>query len=59
MARQSIRGAEVFAQNMFECRVEFGEVEQPPCLLSVEVARFLEVGQVFMVSEDPDCSGGS
>jgi hypothetical protein len=51
-AGQGIRAGEEFTGNMGNFEVKVSEVEKPTSLLSVEVERFAEVDEVFMVGED-------
>ena len=58
-AGQGIRGAEIFPWNVFESKVELRQVEQPPGLAAIQIARLSEVSQVFVVCEDLDRGGGA
>ena len=55
---QGIRGTKVFPRDVLEGEVEFGEVKQPLRLSPIQIAGVSEIGQVFVVREDPDSSGG-
>ena len=59
MAREGISAGEEFSRDVDHFQVEVGEVNEPTGLLSVEVLGGMEVGEVFMVSEDLDWEGGS
>ena len=58
-AKEGIRAGKEFAWDMDHFQVEVCEVDEPTGLSSVEVLGGMEVGEVFMVSEDLDWEGGS
>ena len=43
LARQGIRGAEIFARDVFKCQVELRQVEQPSGLVAIQVTRLAKV----------------
>ena len=57
--RQGIRTSEELSRDMDHFQVKVGEVNKPTGLSSIEVLGGMEVGQVFMISEDLDWEGGS
>ena len=58
-ARQGIQSADIPAWNVFKGKIELGQVEQPPGLSVIQIARLAEVSQVLVVSKDSDCGGGT
>ena len=57
--RQGVRSAEILAQYVLKGEIKFGQVEQPPGLLVIQIVRLVEVGQVLVISKDFDCGGGT
>ena len=57
--REGVRASKEFSWDVDHFQVEVREVDEPTGLLSVEVLRGTEVGEVFVVGEDLDREGGS
>ena len=58
-SRQGIWSAEILAWNVLKGKIEFGEVERPSGLPTIQIPRLAEVGQVFVISKDLDCGRGT
>ena len=58
-SRQGIWSAEILAWNVLKGKIEFGEVERPSGLPTIQIPRLAEVGQVFVISEDLDSGRGT
>ena len=58
-AGEGVGASEEFSRDMDHSEVEVGKVNEPVCLLAIEVLGGMEVGEVFMVSEDLDWERGS
>ena len=59
LSRKGISGSHLCSQGNFPDDVEVLEKEGPASLMTRELARVLEVGQVLMVSEDGDRMWGA
>ena len=58
-AREGIRSGQEVAQDMDDLQIKVCKVEQPLCLVMVEVLHLSEVCQVLVVGEDLDRERGS
>ena len=58
-AGEGVGASEEFSRDVDHSEVEVGEVNEPACSLAIEVLGGMEVGEVFMVSEDLDWERGS
>ena len=59
MVQQDIRASKEFAWDVDDFQVKICEVKEPPGLSPVQFLSFMEVGQVFVVSEDLYGKGGA
>ena len=58
-AGKGIRSSEKTTWDVDDFEVKIGKIEQPPCLVTIEVLCLTEVCQVFMIYEDLDREGRS
>ena len=56
---QGVWSTEIPAWNVFKGKIKLGQVEQPPGLSVIQIARLVEVSQILVVSKDSDCGGGT
>ena len=59
MVGEGIRSSKEVAWDMDDFQIKVCEVEQPLCLMTVEVLCLTEVHQVFVISKDLDRKRGS